>query len=425
MLFVTVRLYNGQQIRIFCFLEEHSMLNNQWMRTVSCALLGSLLSLSAVAKDVIKVGEINSYKTIPAFLEPYRKGIELAVDQVNEKGGIHGKTLEIIMRDDGGTQSNAIREAQTLVQRDKVDLLAGSFLSHIALAISDFAQRKKVFFLAGEPLTDKMTWEKGNANTFRLRDSTYMKVAMLIDDAVALKKKRWALVYPNYEYGQSAVDTFKKMMRVRQPDIEFVMEQATPFNKIDAASTVQAIADTKPDAIFNVLFSTDLTKFVRAGNTRHLFDGVEVVSLLTGEPEYLDPLGADTPKGWIVTGYPWYAIDTPEHNAFLKAYQDKFHDYPRLGSLVGYMMVQSLAAGLEKAKSTKTEDLIQAFKGLEHASPIGKIHYRAIDHQSTMGAYVGRLDVKDGKGVMVDIRYVDGASVQPSDDEVMKLRPEK
>lgn len=389
------------------------------------ALLLSLSSLTAYAKEVIKVGEINSYKTIPAFLEPYRKGIELAVEEVNAKGGIHGKTLEVIMRDDGGTQSNAIREAQTLIQRDKVDLLAGSFLSHIALAIADFADKKNVFFLAGEPLTDKITWEKGNEKTFRLRDSTYMKVAMLIDDAVALNKKRWALVYPNYEYGQSAVETFKKMMKERQPDIEFVTEQATSFNKIDAGSTVQAIADAKPEAIFNVLFSTDLTKFIRAVNTRQLFKDVEVVSLLTGEPEYLDPLGEDTPKGWIVTGYPWYAIDTPEHNAFLKAYQDKFNDYPRLGSIVGYMMVQSLAAGLEKAASTKTEDLIQAFKGLEYMSPLGKIHYRALDHQSTMGAYVGRLDVKDGKGVMVDIRYVNGADVQPSDDEVRRLRPQK
>ncbi len=388
------------------------------------AFLLSVCSLGLQAKEVIKVGEINSYKTIPAFLEPYKKGIELAVEEVNAKGGIHGKTLEVIMRDDGGTQSNAIREAQTLVQRDKVDLLAGSFLSHIALAIADFADKKNVFFLAGEPLTDKITWEKGNERTFRLRDSTYMKVAMLIDDAVALNKKRWALVYPNYEYGQSAAETFKKMMKERQPDIEFVTEQATPFNKIDAGSTVQAIADAKPEAIFNVLFSTDLTKFVRAGNTRQLFKDIEVVSLLTGEPEYLDPLGEDTPKGWIVTGYPWYAIDTPEHNAFLKAYQDKFNDYPRLGSIVGYMMVQSLAAGLEKANSTKTEDLVNAFKGLEHMSPLGAIQYRAIDHQSTMGAYVGRLDVKDGKGVMVDIRYVNGADVQPSDEEVRRLRPQ-
>ncbi|MDY3331812.1 MAG: ABC transporter substrate-binding protein, partial [Pelistega sp.] len=114
----------------------------------------SVLAGGAHAEGVIKVGEINSYKTIPAFLEPYKKGIELAVEEVNAKGGIHGKRLEVILRDDGGTQSHAIREAQTLIQRDKVDLLAGSFLSHIALAIADFAEKKKVFFLAGEPLTD-------------------------------------------------------------------------------------------------------------------------------------------------------------------------------------------------------------------------------------------------------------------------------
>lgn len=395
----------------------------QWCLGLSLAM-GLTLGSAQANENVIRVGEINSYKTIPAFLEPYKKGIELAVDQINESGGIHGKKLEVILRDDGGNQGSAIREAQSLITRDKVDLLAGSFLSHIALAISDFAQQKKIFFLAGEPLTDKMVWENGNRYTFRLRDSTYMKVAMLLDDAVALNKKRWALVYPNYEYGQSAIESFKAMMKERQPDIEFVLEQATPLNKIDAGSVVQAIADAKPDAIFNVLFSTDLTKFVRAGNTRKLFDDVSVVSLLTGEPEYLDPLGEDTPKGWIVTGYPWYAIDTPEHKAFLEAYQAKFDDYPRLGSIVGYMMVQSLEAGLKKAKgSTDPEVLIETFKGLELMTPLGQIYYRDIDHQSTMGAYVGRTDVVDGKGVMVDIRYVDGKDVQPSDEYVHKLRP--
>ncbi len=395
----------------------------QWCLGLSMSL-ATIFTQAQADDKVIRVGEINSYKTIPAFLEPYKKGIELAVDQINESGGIHGKKLEVILRDDGGNQGSAIREAQSLITRDKVDLLAGSFLSHIALALADFAQQKKIFFLAGEPLTDKMVWENGNRYTFRLRDSTYMKVSMLLDDAVALNKKRWALVYPNYEYGQSAVESFKTMMKERQPDVEFVLEQATPLNKIDAGSVVQAIADAKPDAIFNVLFSTDLTKFVRAGNTRKLFDNVSVVSLLTGEPEYLDPLGEDTPKGWIVTGYPWYAIDTPEHKAFLEAYQAKFNDYPRLGSIVGYMMVQSLEAGLKKANGvTDPETLIEAFKGLELSTPLGPITYRDIDHQSTMGAFVGRTDVQDGKGVMVDIRYVDGKDVQPSDEYVRQLRP--
>jgi branched-chain amino acid transport system substrate-binding protein len=83
---------------------------------------------------------------------------------------------------------------------------------------------------------------------------------------------------------------------------------------------------------------------VREGRLRRLFAGREVVSLLTGEPEYLDPLQDEAPEGWIVTGYPWYAIDTPEHNAFVAAYQARFDDYPRLGSVVGYNTLLAIAA---------------------------------------------------------------------------------
>lgn len=124
------------------------------------------------------------------------------------------------------------------------------------------------------------------------------------------------MVYPNYEYGQSAAATFKTLLKAAQPDVEFVAEQAPPLGKVDSGSVVQALADAKPDAIFNVLFGADLSKFVCEGNTRGLFQGREVVSLLTGEPEYLDPLKDETPNGWVVTGYPWYGIQTPEHKAF-------------------------------------------------------------------------------------------------------------
>ena len=109
-------------------------------------------------------------------------------------------------------------------------------------------------------------------------------------EAIAAKKKRWALVYPNFEYGQSAAENFKEMMKKAQPDVEFVTEQAPPLGKIDAGAVAQAIDDAKPDAIFNVLFGGDLAKFVREGNTRGVFKDRTVVSLLSGEPEYLDPL---------------------------------------------------------------------------------------------------------------------------------------
>ena len=85
--------------------------------------------------------------------------------------------------------------------------------------------------------------------------------------------------------------------------------------------------------------------------------------------------------------------------------------------------MQSLAAGIAKAGSTDTEQLIAAFRGLKLASPLGSFEYRGIDQQATMGAYVGEIALKNGRGTMANFRYVDGASVQPSDEEVRKLRP--
>ncbi|HTE35862.1 MAG TPA: ABC transporter substrate-binding protein [Reyranella sp.] len=387
------------------------------------AVVAAALALPAAAQDTIKIGELNSYKVFAAFLEPYKKGWELAVEEVNAAGGVLGKKIEIVSRDDNGNPADAVRVAEELLSREKVAFLIGTFPSNVGLAVADFAKQRKTLFIAAEPLTDKIVWDAGNAYTFRLRTSTYMQTAMLIPDAAKLKKKRWAIVYPNYEYGQSATAAFKKLLKEKQPDVEFVAEQAPPLGKIDAGAVAQALADAKPDAIFSSLFGPDLAKFVREGTQRGAFKGVEVFNLLGGEPEYLDPLKEEAPDGWYVTGYPWSEIKTPEHAKFLAAYQAKFKDYPRLGSIVGYSTVMSAVAAIKKAGSLDQDKLVAAMAGLTHSTPFGEITYRALDHQSTMGAYVGRLGVKDGKGYMKEWRFVDGKDALPSDEEVRKMRP--
>lgn len=371
----------------------------------------------------IKVGEINSYTAQPAFLKPYRQGWELALEQINAGGGVLGRKIETIFRDDSGKPEDAVRHAGDLINAEKVDLLSGGFLSNVGLAIADFANQNKKLYVASEPLSDAVVWAKGNRYTFRLRPSTYMQAAMLVEEAAKLPAKKWAIVAPNYEYGQSAVKWFKELLKKARPDVEFVAEQFPALGRIDAGATVQALEASKPDAIFNVTFAGDLTNFVRQGNTRGLFEGRIVVSMLTGEPEYLDPLGAEAPVGWIVTGYPQADIKTSEHVAFRDAYVKKFNDYPRLGSVVGYDTMNSIAAALAKAGSTDTEKLVEALKGLKFPSAFGSAEYRAIDHQSTLGAFVGKTALKDGKGVMVDWSYRDGAKYLPSDAEVKTLRP--
>ena len=387
------------------------------------AVLASPALVRAQASGPIRIGEINSYTAQPAFLKPYRQAWDLAVEQINAAGGLLGRKVETVFRDDGGKPEDAVRHAGDLVNAEKVDIIAGGFLSNVGLAIADFARQNKRLYLASEPLSDALVWSQGNAYTFRLRCSTYMQAAMLVEEAAKLPAKRWAIVAPNYEYGQSAVRWFKELLKKAKPDVEFVAEQFPALGRIDAGATVQALEASRPDAIFNVTFAADLANFVRQGNTRGLFEGRVVASMLTGEPEYMDPLGAETPVGWIVTGYPHAEIKTPEHVAFRKAYEDKFKDYPRLGSIVGYDAVKSIEAAIKRAGSTENDKLIEAFKGLKFAGLFGPIEYRASDHQSTMGAFVGRTAVRDGKGVMVDWRYADGANYLPPDDVARAMRP--
>jgi branched-chain amino acid transport system substrate-binding protein len=390
--------------------------------SAACAAALTVACVASGHAQTIKIGELNSYKSQPAFLEPYKKAMELAIEEINAAGGVNGKKLEIVHRDDGANPGDAVRAAEELMTREGVALLTGTFLSHVGLAVAEYAGKNKTFFLASEPLTDKITGENGHIYTFPLSASTYLQTEMLMPAAIAAKKKRWAIVYPNYEYGQSAAQTFKTLLKKAQPDVEFVAEQAPPLGKVDAGAVAQALADAKPDAIFNVLFGADLSKFVREGNTRELFKGREVVSLLTGEPEYIEPLREEAPVGWIVTGYPYYGIQTDEHKKFFLAYFRKYNEYPRLGSVVGYSTIWSIAEGIKKAKSTDTEKLIAAFSDLSVMTPFGKVTYRAIDHQSTMGAYLGRTKLEGNKGVMVDYVYLDGAKYLPSDEEVRKLR---
>ncbi len=390
---------------------------------------GAVLAAPAVhaqGEGPIRIGEINSYSSQPAFLAPYRNAWTLAQEEINAAGGINGRRIETVFRDDAGRPEDAVRHAGELLNNERVHLLAGGFLSNVGLAVSDFANQNRRLFVASEPLTDALVWSRGNRFTFRLRPSTYMQCAMLVEEAAKLPIRRWATVAPNYEYGQSSVRWFKELLTRAKPDVQFVAEQFPALGRIDAGATVQALAGANPEGIFNVTFGADLTNFVRQGSTRGLFERRRVVSVLTGEPEYLDPLGDEAPENWIVTGYPWQELNTEGHRRFRSAYQARFREPPKLGSVVAYDTVTAIAAMLRRSGGTDTERMVEAMRGLRFPTAFGEaeVEFRAIDHQSTLGAYVGRTALRNGRGTMVDWRYADGRNYLPPDDVVRTLRPQ-
>ena len=370
-----------------------------------------------------RIGEINSY-TGPAavFTTSYRLGFNMAIDEVNAAGGVLGRKLVVLYRDDTFSPAEGVRQAKELIDNEKVDLLAGTFFSPITLAIANVATQNKTFFLAAESLSDKVTWQQGSRYVFRIRNPTYELVNMIAGKAAALPCTRWAIMSSPDDASRDTVENFKRFLTKLKPGVQFVGAQIVPQGQINPGSVIDGLENLNAQCVFNTLYGADLFSVVREGNTRGFFQDVKVVSTLAGEPEYLDPLGADTPVGWWVTGYPWSTDDRPAHKQFREDFIARYHDYPRMGALVAYITVRALAAGITRAGSTDTEKLIAAFKGLQFDTPVGRLTMRD-DHQSTLGSWVGELALKDGKGVMVNWTYLDGTDYLPPLDVAMKLRP--
>jgi branched-chain amino acid transport system substrate-binding protein len=379
----------------------------------------------ALAQGPIRIGEINSFSGIAApFTGPYRAAVEMAVEEVNTRGGVYGRKIEVLFRDDKGQPAEAVKHAQELVASDKVDLISGTFLSNVGLAVSDWAKQNKTLFVASEPLTEALTWSKGHDHVFRVRPNTYEQGRMLAERAGKQKHARWATIGPNYEYGKRAWETFRDRLRELKPDVQVVGEHWPTLGKLEAGPFVTAILNQNPDALYVSLFGSDWLAFAREAQKRGLFQKVFVVGILLGEPEYIDPLKLEAPEGMLVTGYPWYDIQTPAHKEFVARFVKRTDKNPVLGSLVGYVTYLSIFEAIRKAGGADTDKLVAAFRGLKVETPVGPITFRASDGQSTMGAWVGttKLDSRRGVGIMVNHEYVPGERVLPSDEDVKKLR---
>lgn len=392
-------------------------------RLTSLAAL-CLLTLTTIAQaQNIRIGEINSYSGVPKSSESYHNGAELAVAEVNAAGGVLGRNIELVSRKDSGNPDEAVTHAEQLLKTDRVDVLSGSMLSNVALAVARVAASEKKLFLVGDALSDAITLDKGNRYTFRLRPSTYMQAAMLAEAAAKLPGRRWAIIAPNYEYGQSAVSNFKLLLKARRPDIEFVAEQWPAMGKLKAADAVRVLRQARPDAIFNVTFGADLQGFVEEGSRQGLFADSTVFSMSAGEV-LGDMAGQyEAVRNWVVLGYPADQITMPEHQRFREAYLKRYGETPHQAAIFGYSTVMAIVCGMKKAGSVDSDKLVTAMRGLSMDSPVGPIVFRAQDQQSSMGAFVGTLGYKDGRSPSSDWRYLDGTRYMPDETYIKGRRP--
>jgi branched-chain amino acid transport system substrate-binding protein len=347
---------------------------------------------TASAADTIKLGGMYPLSGRAADLGiTCKQGAELAVKEINAKGGVLGKKLELLSSDSKANVQEAVSISNRYIQKDAVNFLFGEVSSAAVLAIGEIAKQEKVIFMATVGSTDTLTKEKWNRYTFRSGTCNSQESNSLA--LYTVKNKDLVKFYnigPDYEYGRTMWDLFKAKIKEQNPKAEFIGEQWPKLFAPDYSSYINAILAAKPDAVFCSLWGGDLVAFIKQAKPFGLFDKMKWIIATGADITVTRALGADMPTGLIVDQrYYFHWPETPRNEQFVKAYMTEYKDYPSAWAVEGYDGVYFLAEAIRKAGALDTEKIIAALEGLSIDSPRGKASLRKEDHQLLCDFMVG------------------------------------
>ena len=348
---------------------------------------------TAVAADTIKIGGMYPLSGRAADLGiTCKQGAELAVKEINAKGGVLGKQLELLSADSKANVQEAVAISNRYIQKDAVNFLFGEVSSAAVLAIGEIAKQEKVIFMATVGSTDTLTKEKWNRYTFRSGTCNSQEANSLA--LYAAKDKNLMKFYnigPDYEYGRTMWELFKTKISEQNPKAEFLGEQWPKLFAPDYSSYINAILAAKPDAVFCSLWGGDLVAFIKQAKPFGLFDKMKWIIATGADITVTKALGNEMPTGLIVDQrYYFHWPETPRNQEFVKAYMGAYQDYPSAWAVEGYDGIYFLVEAIKKAGSLDTEKIVTALEGLTIDSPRGKATLRKEDHQLLCDFMVGQ-----------------------------------
>ena len=359
----------------------------------------SMVSISAFGAEPIKIGfPIPLSGPTAVYGEPVLKGAELAVSEINAKGGVLGRKLELLSRDSKANADEAVRLARELIIKDNVDFLAGTLTSAEAPAVSTVAKENKIVFIAPTSNSTILT-DAAHIHPYIFRVSSNTDVEGL---AGATLVARWkdvktvATIAPDYAYGRDSIAAFKSSLKKLRPDIQIVDEQWPKLGEPDFTAFITAQMGKKPDAVYCSLFAGDFVTFTKEATPRGYFKAIDnrmVDGAEVGTTDEAQALGGDYPYGIISDSYDpviWGGSEPPAHKKFIEdlaAFTKA--KYASGWSIVGYQAIYALADGITKAGDTKSDDVAKALLGMTFDTPVGKRAFSAKSHETFAPEYWG------------------------------------
>jgi branched-chain amino acid transport system substrate-binding protein len=357
--------------------------------------VGALGVGTAFAQEPIKIGVLYPLTGGGAvYGVPAMAGHQLAVEELNAKGGIMGRKIESIERDDKLNPAAASSTMKELITKDKVDIVLGGLASSVGLAMSEVSKQEKVVYISTIPKTIQMTTDKLHKYVFRTASNTDLEgdtMALLVGKYKLAKLCHLEL---DYAYGNDLEVGIVKALPKYAPDAKVVLTLKPKLGATDFNPFIPQVMSAGCDGVISGLWGPHFVSWVKQAAPLGFFDKIKWISGgEIGSHEIAGELKGDYPDNVISNTYElWYHGNDPSHAAFQARLAKKLNiqETPQW-AMLGYIGVMYAAQAMEKAKSTDADKVAAALEGLTIGTPVGSLTIDAKTHQANIGQFWGPM----------------------------------
>jgi len=365
-------------------------------KTLIATLLASvLIAGGAQAADPIKIGVVTPLSgTYAGIGQQVKWGLELATKEVNAEGGIMGRQVELVYEDSEANPSVAVQKAEKLYEVGKVDFLTGTVNSGATVAVGQVAERAHKLLATTVSFADDITGAKCSPNVFRVNAKAgQQSTALAAWLAKTHPKAKVFYLGPDYLMGRSTVAAFKEA--AEKVGATSLGEVFAPLGAKDYSQYFGQLRAAQPQVLYTSVAGNDTVRLFTQMQEFGLLKNLIVLGASgTVTSQNIGAIGKAANGFTTGVGYS-SEIDTPTNKTFVAAFKAANKADPDLYGADSYGLIYAYKAAVDKAKSTDTDKVRAALRGLTWSTPQGEKTIRAADNQAMQTMYV--VQVTDGK----------------------------
>lgn len=367
---------------------------------VGAILLGLSMTLAACSgsptaptsdKTPIKIGVIGTLTGGAADVgQTQLEGINIAVDEINSKGGVDGHKLSIVTKDEQLSPTATVQAMRDLAA-EGVKFVTGFTSSADAIAAMPIAEQNGMVIVTAGTTSTALTTTNFSKNLFEVASNTSMMNAAAAKLAATTWSNvtDWQNVGFDYVTGHTSWDEFQTLTKKQNPNVTFGKAVFYPLAGGQLSSYITSLLSSNPSksstGLFVSTYGGGAVTFAKQAQPYNLFDKYAVVANVGGGEELAAALGAASPKIYYVHDYFWGAYNNDINSYLISQWKDRpkvgpTTDGPHAWLYEGYTAIMAFANAIKQAKSTDEAKVLATLPGMKFDTAMGPAYFRAEDH---------------------------------------------